>query len=481
MTPKVALSSSHRQPFGSGHAPVNPSEQITVTVALHKDKSFADIPTLIKLAGLHHLKWSVGKLGEQPIVRLTGAAKELEQLFEVQLKKVEAGTGGITKPYRVREGTVHIPAEESDIIQAVLGLDNRPAARPYFHAMTSSEHSYSIAQVASYYQFPIAHASQGKGQRIGIVEFGGGYDKADLDYFFKSLELATPKITDRNVMGAINQYTGDPDSADGEVMLDIEVAGVVAPAAEFFLYFAPNTEQGFLEALVAAQADKLTSLSLSWGAPEEQWSRQAVDAISTSIQTLTSGGCTVTVASGDSGSTDGLDHPVVDFPSSSPFSLACGGTALVQNADGSYTESVWGGGDSGATGGGFSQIFSIPAWQNPDDVQAATNQKAMRSTPDVAGVADPNTGYKIYLMGGWQVIGGTSAVAPLWAAFAALIAQMKGQSLGFINPLLYQLKQGDNFYVICNGTNGYLARNGWSACTGLGSPKGVPISHTLRA
>jgi kumamolisin len=195
----------------------------------------------------------------------------------------------------------------------------------------------------------------------------------------------------------------------------------------------------------------------------------------------------VCVAAGDNGSSDGQpagNH--VDFPASSPHVLGCGGTRLLADlASGTVTtETVWNDGPSGgATGGGVSDVFAVPSWQLAAGVPAPGG-RAGRGVPDVAGDADPQTGYQVLVRGQRQVVGGTSAVAPLWAALIARLAQAAGRRFGLIQPALYAGVApgagGAGFRDITAGNNGsYTAGPGWDACTGLGSPDGTALLGRL--
>jgi kumamolisin len=288
------------------------------------------------------------------------------------------------------------------------------------------------------------------------------------------------------VDGAVNVADGDPNGADGEVLLDIEVAGALAPDAELFVYFAPNTDQGFLDAVSqAAQATTTpTAMSISWGQSEDDWTEQARTAMDAAFADAAAVGVTVTAAAGDGGSSDGATDGTAhcDFPASSPHVLACGGTKLSATTDGSVTsETVWNESSTGhgATGGGISDTFDQPAWQ----VSAGTPAGG-RGVPDVAADADPETGYQVLVDGTATVIGGTSAVAPLWAALVCRLAEGAGKKFGLLGPLLYAgVTPGntpDGFRDITSGNNGaYFAGPGWDACTGLGVPDGTALLTRL--
>ena len=196
-------------------------------------------------------------------------------------------------------------------------------------------------------------------------------------------------------------------------------------------------------------------------------------------------GITITVAAGDNGSTDnvsgGQNH--VDFPASSPHVLACGGTTLAGSGSTITSEVVWNelANNEGATGGGVSNVFLLPSWQSSAGVPKPTNSAGGRGVPDVSGDADPATGYVIRVDGKSMVIGGTSAVAPLWAGLIALANAQNSKSAGFIQPAIYAAKGKAAFNDITSGTNysgtpvGFKAGPGWDPCTGLGSPIGTKL------
>jgi kumamolisin len=338
--------------------------------------------------------------------------------------------------------------------------------------------------VAAAYGFP---AGTGEGECVALIELGGGFRPADLSVYFQGLGVGSPAVAAVSVDHALNAPTGDANGPDGEVMLDVEVVGAIAPQARIAVYFAPNTDAGFLDAVTTAIHDaenKPGVISISWGGPESSWTAQAMTAMDEAFQAAASMGITVCVASGDNGSsdgvTDGADH--VDFPASSSFALACGGTSLRTGKAGIAGESVWNDGASGgASGGGISGFFPLPAWQEGLVAHKSTGQSValtMRGVPDVAGDADPDTGYAVRIDGTDTVIGGTSAVAPLWAALIARINAINGKPAGFVNPALYS--HASALRDIIAGNNGdYAAASGWDACTGLGSPNGSALSGVL--
>jgi kumamolisin len=333
-------------------------------------------------------------------------------------------------------------------------------------------------EIAQLYSFPTGVT--GAGQTIGIIELGGGYKPTDITNYFNSLGLKAPTVTSVSVDNGTNSPT-NANSADGEVLLDIEVAGAVAPGANIVVYFTTNTSQGFQDALSTAihdTANNPSAISISWGAPEDGWTSQSMQTFDQVAQEGAALGVTITVASGDNGSsdgdTDGADH--VDFPASSPHVLACGGTTLASSNGSISSETVWNNGSNGgATGGGYSAVFAQPSYQS------AISGQTGRGVPDVAGDADPDTGYNVLVDGEQIVVGGTSAVAPLWAGLVALLNQQLNKRVGFLNPAIYALPEPNNgFNDITEGNNGsYSAGPGWDATTGLGSPIGTTLATLL--
>ena len=414
-------------------------------------------------------------------VQLTGTAADIQKAFGVELN--QKTIDGVE--YRVRAGGIQLPETMAGSVLAVLGLDNRPQAKPHFRvrqlasaglsaaAIPTAPSSYTPPQVAQAYQWPAT--ASGAGQTIAIIELGGGYRQTDLTTYFQSLNLTPPAITAVSVDKGKNAPSNS-SSADGEVMLDIEVAASVAPGAKIVVYFCPNTDQGFTDAISTAIHDttnKPSVISISWGGPESSWTAQAMSALDAACQSAAALGITITVASGDNGSTDGGTGNNVDFPASSPHVLACGGTKLDANGSTLVSEVVWNeqAVNDGASGGGVSNVFPLPSWQANANVPAPAMSGGGRGVPDVSGDADPNTGYQIRVDGQNSVIGGTSAVAPLWAGLVAVANQQLGTQVGFLQPAIYAAKAAAAFNDVTEGNNGaFSAGPGWDACTGLGSP-----------
>jgi kumamolisin len=415
---------------------------------------------------------------------LRGPANKMESAFGVTLNDYEKEG----KKFHSYTGTISMLQEYAEPVEAVLGLDNHPIAMPHFRLLDkqrkgkpkpqSQTASFNPPQVAQLYNFPVG--PNGAGQTIGIIELGGGYNASDLSSYFAGLSIAEPRVTAVSVDGATNA-PNDPN-ADGEVALDIEVAGSIAPGANIAVYFTPNTSQGFVDALTTAIHDTANGppsvLSISWGSAESNWTAQSMTVFDEACQSAVALGITITVASGDNGSSDGGSGNNVDFPASSPHVLGCGGTELIAANGVIQQEVVWNDQpQGGASGGGVSSVFPIPPWQMKANVPKPPTSSGGRGVPDVAGDASPETGYNVFFDGQPAVVGGTSAVAPLWAALIALLNQQSGSNIGFANLALYQNAE-NGFNDITQGSNGsYSAGPGWDACTGLGSPNGNQLSQ----
>ena len=431
-------------------------------------------------------------------INLTGTLKNLAQAFHINFVSLRGPDRSI---YRGFTGSVQVPGPIANIVKAVVGLDTRPPARAGIRrqasrgpaarpagASAAPTPSYTPPQVAAIYDFPTD--LDGTGQCVGIIEFGGGYNNSDLNTYFQGLGITTPRISPVSVAGAANLPL--PGNSTDEVMMDIEIAGSIAPGAQFVVYFAPNTTKGWYEAFKCALHDSYYNpsvFSVSWGGAEWSWGTGGIYLMNLLLASSVALGKTIVAAAGDDGCTDGASLPGsyanVNFPASSPYVLGCGGTHLDASGDTRVTESVWNDA-SGATGGGVSAYFSVPSYQQDANVPPSVNppNKAGRGVPDVAADADPYSGYIIRVGGVTQGgNGGTSAAAPLWAALLTLINQNRSSPLGWVNPLLYQddvASGGFNSILVGNnGPGGYNAGPGWNACTGLGTPNGTALLGLL--
>ena len=382
-------------------------------------------------------------------MEISGSASAVAAAFGTTLTRTTSPDPVTQVPveHRHRTGDLTVPAELDGVVVAVLGIDDRPQARAHFRIAAAAvgeglqSSSYTPLQLSEAYGFPAG--TDGTGQTLAIVELGGGFGKSDLKTYFAGLGLATPAIKAVGLHGAKNVPGKDPQGADGEVLLDIEVAGALAPKASIVVYFAKNTDRGFVNAVTTAVHATPTpaAISISWGASEDAWTPQARSAMDQAFVDAAALGVTVCVASGDDGSSDGGSNGTVhvDFPAASPHALACGGTRLdLDAANRPVRETVWNdGAGRGATGGGVSDTFPAPAWQSSAGVPTRSGGGSGRGVPDVAGDADPATGYQVLVDGQRLVIGGTSAVAPLWAALVCRLTQALGHPLGLLQPAIY--------------------------------------------
>ncbi len=445
------------------------------------DSAMGRLQAFAREAGLKVVEANPGRR----LVKLEGPVHALQSAFSTQLHDYE-DEGQV---FRGRTGTLSAPADVADTVEAVLGLDTRPIATPksirLAHAAASA--GFLPNQVAELYGFP-APAGAGRGECIAIIELGGGFSTADTTAAFGAMKLTPPQVVAVPVSGGVNQPGEDTD-ADGEVALDIQVAGGTAPGAKLAVYFAPNTDQGFVDAISQAAHDQTNApsvMSISWGSAESAWTGQAVAAMTSALQDAATLGVTVLAASGDGLATDGVSDGKahVDFPASSPLAVGCGGTLLKASGGKISHETVWNS-DGGGTGGGISDLFDVPAYQAQVTLPPSVNGgRKGRGVPDVASDADPNSGYRVVVDGKSEVIGGTSAAAPLWSGLFALVNESAGAPSGQPHITLYahpqalrDTTQGDNL----SGGIGYKATKGWDACTGLGSPKGAAIAALFQA
>jgi hypothetical protein len=238
-------------------------------------------------------------------------------------------------------------------------------------------------------------------------------------------------------------------------------------------------------------------LSISWGWPEFEgiegftWTQQAINAVNQTFQDAAVLGVTVFAASGDSGSDcgqgDGVAH--VLYPASDPFVSSCGGTRISDVSGGSFNETTWAN-SFGTTGGGVSDFFALPTYQIGAGVPLSANDGHQgRGIPDIAGNADPASGYNLIVDGSsLPGVGGTSATAPLYAALVALCNAQLGRNVGFLNPLLYALNSTGVIRDIADGASnssggapGYTAGAGWDGATGLGVVDGQGLLGALSA
>jgi kumamolisin len=440
-------------------------------------------------------------------VELAGTVAAMNAAFGVKLMRFSSDQG----EYRGRVGRVHVPSSVSDLVEGVFGLDNRRVVKRRGHAAgtmatkttkSKSRPWFYPAELAAIYNFP---QGDGTGQVVGLLEFDGGFFETDLQAFCKAANVAVPTVVPISVDGTPTNTMND---AATEVMLDVEVVAGACPKATIPVYFSSFTEQGWIKAIDAAVQDKTnnpTVLSVSWGNSEDGawWTSSAITQVNETLQEAALIGMTVCIAAGDDGSSDAVTdgHAHLDFPSSSPYVLAVGGTTLRKKGT-AYNEVAWKDGDGlradngGSTGGGVSVTFTPPpTWQASVAVKSVNPAaKLGRCTPDVSADASANTGYFMVIGGKGIVEGGTSASSPLWAS---LIARMNaalpaGKRVGYVTPLLYKSAVAGGPTVgaagckdITSGNNdtatvgGYTSGTGYDAVTGWGSPNGVNLLNAL--
>jgi hypothetical protein len=404
------------------------------------------------------------------------ARSDLEASVAAQLKEIKDSVE------QAKMGAAEIQEFKARVIPAT--TSDQEVTHP-----AADRKSFSVPELANLYEFPIG--LDGRGQTIGVIALGGGYRKSDLDAYFRQLKLHLPTITSVSVDGAKNSPKRDTDVL---VTMIIEVAGAVAPAANIVVYFAPNTNKGFLNAINAAITDEKNRpgiLAICWGGAEANWTKRYMMTMNQALQQAAHLGITVVVAAGDNAITDGVNDGKahVDFPASSPWVLACGGTHLTSSNGRLISEVVWNDiKQRSGTGGGISNFFDLPDWQSSAEVPVGKDGHPGRGIPDVAANASPSSGYEILVDGQLFVVGGTTGAVPLWAGLIALMNQAIGRNLGYINPLLYKtlgpkgvlrsITEGDNGVP---GVEGFKARPGWNACAGWGSPKGKKLLEALKA
>jgi kumamolisin len=441
-------------------------------------------------------------------VLVSAPIRIVEEAFQLRLFNYAHEDGD----YRGRVGPVYVPAEVGDIVQGVFGLDTRRVARRKrqpigVHARRRRVQQipsswYTPGELAAHYQFP---DGDGSGQTIALLEFGGGFFQSDLNEFCTLANVSAPNVITVSTDGT---PTDAKDGAEGEVMLDIEVVAGVCPKSTIVVYFADFTEQGWITILDAVMQDSTNNpgvVSVSWGFAEDAliWTDAAMNEVNQSLLEAANLGITVCVAAGDDGSSDaisdGLAH--VDFPSSSPYVLAVGGTTIPSKT-GDTGDIVWKEGDGlrsdggGSTGGGVSAVFDRPTWQSSINI-SSVNPGAIdgRVVPDIAANADWDASpYLLVVDGNAEANGGTSAATPLWASLIALINEQQGgsQRLGYVTPLLYQPASSGTGTIgeqgctdITSGDNttdqigGYSATVGYDAVSGWGTPNGTQQAAAL--
>jgi kumamolisin len=355
--------------------------------------------------------------------------------------------------------------------------------RPYFILWEPTPEApvpaapWSVPDLCTAYNWPAGLAGGGV---IAIVELGGGWVQSDIDAYFSGIGQPSPQITDVSVDGTTNspnQNVGSADDPDYEVALDIQVSGAAyfaatGKAATIRMYWS----QDIASAVQKAASDGCDVCTISWGSDEANWGTAPAQQMESAAAAATASGTIVFAAAGDNDSSDGGPTPAnVDCPSSCPHVVGCGGTYKT-----TAEETVWndnpGETNGEGTGGGYSTIFPVQAFQVGAPLAPAGATGSGRMVPDVCADADPNTGYEIYVHGASSIVGGTSAVAPLYAGLFAAC----GTKLGFVTPKLWLNQKAFNDITV--GGNGfYNAGPGPDPCSGIGSPIGTSIAALFPA
>ncbi len=450
-----------------------------------------------------------GVSGARTAVQASGPAEAVARAFDAPIGLFAAPpavAAGRRRAYGVERDPT-IPASLSAVIRGVAGLNDLPAARR-FPPLLAPKRSrvprrgpaaargpgggFTPAEIHAAYGVAGPVESGGRGERVAILEFGGGFSSADFSSFCAAYGLPAADVTEVSVSGAKNDYRGKTGDADIEVALDMDWVRATAPDAETDLWWAPNVDTGWVDFLTAVldapEARRPSVVSISWGMPEDGFSTsRRYDQTRQLFQACALLGITFVCASGDAGAADELPGDAwydgqrhVDFPSVVPEVTAVGGTKLLPAGAG-FAETAWNDGPGrGASGGGFSRLIAVPDWQRP----AVAGWKGVtgRGIPDVAAVASPDPGLSIFVRGKWAAAGGTSVAAPIWAGFLARVnaarLDAKKSRLGAANAALYasgrtgpasfrDVVRGDNGYA---GVSGFSAAKGWDPVTGLGSP-----------
>jgi len=477
----------------------------------------ADIDRVAEFVRSHGLEVVETHTARRTVI-VSGTVAQFSDAFRVELKMYEhqilrgRRQSPRTENYRGRDGFIHVPDNLVDVIVGVFGLDTRSITKRNA-ADPPNTNPISTTTITRLYDFPTISAT---GQTIAVLSLDG-YQSSDISATFGG---SPPVVTDVSVDASNIGF--DPF---GETTQDICIAGLAAPGAAIAPYFTTGTQQGWVDLIhrvvhpnvtdpvcsvfsssfYVADGDDTATLanegvSISW-----------LNAVNAAFQDAAIQGVTICIASGDTGANskvganpaawglsfagDGKAH--VQYPGSDPWVLAVGGTTVGNIVGANFDEYLWNDPSPadpsqwGTTGGGISDFFALPSYQSAAGVPTSINDGHVgRGVPDVAGNASLNSGYFGLVWNGGPFVGnGTSASSPLWAGLIALINAALLENVGFVNPAIYALGSGvfrdinpppgptDNSNA---GITGYPGRQGWDACTGWGSPKGVALLSGLK-
>jgi kumamolisin len=417
-----------------------------------------DIESVHKVALENDLKVVKSEPGKRQVT-LRGSLGNVLKVFPAQVKLGELDG----KVFRCRTESQSVPAELGDAVVNIRGIDSRSLVKPHLGppapASSPSRKPREIAKQAGFIQ----GGDDGQGATVAILVVDGGFS---LDDVAASMEpgVAVPQIVIVPVMGTQNDESG---STQGhlEAALDIQIVASIVPKAKIVAYVAKGRD--FITAIKCAifsRDHRPTIVAISFGSPECGWSEADRNSINWAFEDAAAMGIACLVSSGDRGAAP------VEFPGSSSFVTACGGTQMEKPEDLSGKERVWND-KFQASGGGFSPNHPLPSHQ----IGVVPGQK--RGVPDVAGYACTQNGYRIIHEGQHITLGATSAVVPLYAGLLAGIAKLKllPKNLNDVfyshkDTLFTNIKDGDN--MLGNPPAGSKAGEGWDPCTGLGVIKG---------
>ena len=426
------------------------------------------------------------------ILDVSGSVEDVEKSFHVHMMVYSHPTEARTFYAPDSEPTI---AAELPILD-VTGLDNYSAPQPMMRTVRQLDKGENLQPDGTGTgpygtfignDFRAAYVSDvsltGSGQSVALVEFDGYYPKDIASY---ATNANRPVVPVQKVL--VDGFKGAPGRANGEVALDIDMVSSIAPGlSNIILYEGPNNnKQSYNDILSRIASDDLAAqISSSWSAPTGP--NTTTDEI---FQELAAQGQSFFQSSGDNGAYTG---PVAE-PSDNPYITIVGGTSVAIGAGQEWEgEDVWNlGSTNGGTGGGISTVYPIPPWQQGIDMSINQGSTTMRNIPDVA--MDADNIYLIAYNGKQFEAVGTSASAPLWAGFMALVNEQAASNglpaIGFANPAIYTLAQGpdysQDFHDIIGGDNTstlspnrFYATSGYDLCTGWGSPVGQNLIDDL--
>ncbi|GAX55269.1 S53 family peptidase [Streptomyces olivochromogenes] len=406
------------------------------------------------------------------LVDASGTAAQLEKAFGTKLSTWKDAASG--RAFYANDTAPTLPTAIASLVSDVAGLNNRAQLHHQAPSTVTPRNGpgggYTPLQLKGGYN--VSGTYTGSGQKIALLEFDG-FQQSNITKYDTNYSLGSPTPTVQKVDGG----SGSLGDGQVEVELDIEVLHAIAPKANVTVFEGPNSDAGEVDTYQAIVDSGIPTTSISWGAAESARTTSNINAVDAVFKAGAAEGLGFYAASGDDGSDDAGDGGTsVDYPASDPYVTGVGGTKLTVTSSNAWSKEVaWSGG-----GGGKSSVFKIPSWQTAVQKSAGGGY---RQVPDVSAHANPSPGVSIYSQGSWSSVGGTSAAAPEWAAFAALYNQQAAAAgkanLGFANPALYTAS-GTGFHDVTSGSNGaYSAATGWDFTTGWGSYNAATLASKL--